>query len=285
MNSMKVLTAAMNAMYGEALDFNDYVRKGHALDYDGTRAMFEAFRVNTPLTTGLIQWMLNSAWPSIYWQLYDYYGAPVAAYYGTKKACEPLQLIYNYKDSRVYLVNEGNTSGDVIASVKVFDDASALLYEAETRLFTSYRNTVAAFDLSAFDGRPHFVALELETAENEIITDNFYCIAAKRNEYNWRRNKWYYTPISEYSDLSFAFGQQPADVSMETSWADGVYSVILTNKGRSISYMNILKALDENGELVVPAYWSDNFFALLPGQTKTVNCRTEKKNVNIILNN
>ena len=285
MNSMKVLTAAMNAMYGEALDFNDYVRKGHALDYDGTRAMFEAFRVNTPLTTGLIQWMLNSAWPSIYWQLYDYYGVPVAAYYGTKKACEPLQLIYNYKDSRVYLVNEGNTSGDVIASVKVFDDASALLYEEETRLFTSYRNTVAAFDLSEFDGRPHFIALELETAENETITDNFYCIAAKRNEYNWRRNKWYYTPISEYSDLSFAFGQQPADVSMETSWADGVYSVILTNKGRSISYMNILKALDENGELVVPAYWSDNFFALLPGQTKTVNCRTEKKNVNIILNN
>ena len=110
MNNMNVLTNVMNNVYGEAADFNDYVRKGHALDYDGTRAMFEAFRVNTPLTTGLVQWMLNSAWPSIYWQLYDYYGAPVAAYYGTKKACEPVQLIYNYKDSHVYLVNEGLVS-------------------------------------------------------------------------------------------------------------------------------------------------------------------------------
>ena len=279
MNTMDVLTNVMNNIYGEAADFNDYVRKGHALDYDGTRAMFEAFRVNTPLTTGLIQWMLNSAWPSIYWQLYDYYGVPVAAYYGTKKACEPVQLIYNYKDSHVYLVNEGLLEGDVTVVAKVYDTASVLLSDASKTVATSYRNTVDAFDMSAYDGKAYFLALEVKDAEGNLLADNFYCIGAKRNVYDWKNGTWYDTPISSYSDLSFAFAQPKAAIAMGVTYADGVYTVAVTNNSEYISYMNILKAKDENGNLIVPAFWSDNFFPLLPGQTKTVTCKVDAKNV------
>ena len=283
MNNMDVLTNVMNNVYGEAADFNDYVRKGHALDYDGTRAMFEAFRVNTPVATGVVQWMLNSAWPSIYWQLYDYYGAPVAAYYGTRKACEPVQLIYNYKDSHVYLVNEGLMAGDVVATVKVYDDASALLCEETKTVGTSYRNTVDVFDLAKFDGKPCFVALEIADAEGNFVADNFYCIAAKRNVYDWKKSTWYDSPISEYSDLRFAFAQPEAGVTMETSYADGIYTVVLKNDSEYVSYMNILKAKDAEGNLVLPAYWSDNFFPLLPGQTKTVTCKVDKVGLTIEL--
>ena len=49
--------------------------------------------------------------------------------------------------------------------------------------------------------------------------------------------------------------------------------VAVTNNSEYISYMNILKAKDEQGNLIVPAFWSDNFFPLLPGQTKTVTCK------------
>ena len=273
MNSMDVLTNVMDSVYGEAVDFNDYVRKGHALDYDGTRAMFEAFRVNTPVSTGIVQWMLNSAWPSIYWQLNDYYGAPVAAYYGTKKACEPVQLIYNYKNSHVYLVNEGLQTGDVVATVKVYDDASVLLAEETKTVATSYRNTVDVFNLAKFDGKPYFLALEIKDAEGNFVADNFYCIAAQRNVYDFKNSTWYDSPITSYSDLRFAFAQPEANVSMNVSYADGVYTVEITNNSQYISYMNILKAKDAEGNLVLPAYWSDNFFPLLPGQTKTVTCK------------
>lgn len=285
MNTVTVLTNTINGQYGEATGFNDYVRKAHAVDYDATRAMFEAFRVNTPLATGIVQWMLNSAWPSIYWQLYDFYGVPVASYYGTKKACEPVQLIYNYKDSQIYLVNEGNMVADVTVSVKVYDDASNLLLEDVKTLATSYRNTVKAFDMKPFDGRPHFIALEIRDAEGKFIADNFYCIAAQRNEYDWDEYTWCDTPITSYSDLRFAFAQPEADVTMETSYADGVYTVVLKNNSPVISYMNILKAKDAKGDLLVPAYWSDNFFPLLPGQEKTITCRTEVKAVAIELDN
>ena len=285
MNTVTVLTNTINGQYGEATSFNDYVRKAHAVDYDATRAMFEAFRVNTPLTTGIVQWMLNSAWPSLYWQLYDFYGVPVASYYGTKKACEPIQLIYNYKDSQVYLVNEGNMVADVTVSVKVYDEASNILLEDAKTLATSYRNTVKAFDMKPFDGRPHFIALEIRDAEGNFIADNFYCIAAQRKVFDWDEDTWYDSPITSYSDLRFAFAQPEADVTMEISYADGVYTVVLKNNSPVISYMNILKAKDAKGYLLVPAYWSDNFFPLLPGQEKTITCRTEVKAAAIELDN
>lgn len=173
----------------------------------------------------------------------------------------------------------------VTVSVKVYDDASNLLLEDVKTLATSYRNTVKAFDMKPFDGRPHFIALEIRDAEGKFIADNFYCIAAQRNEYDWDEYTWCDTPITSYSDLRFAFAQPEADVTMETSYADGVYTVVLKNNSPVISYMNILKAKDAKGDLLVPAYWSDNFFPLLPGQEKTITCRTEVKAVAIELDN
>lgn len=272
MNSMDELTKTINAVYGEAECLNDYVRKGHAVDYDATRAMFEAFRVNTPVSTGIVQWMLNSAWPSIYWQQYDWYGVPCAAYYGTRKACEPVQLIYNYKDHKVYLVNEGLDAENYEVSVKVYDGKSALLYEDACTLASSYRKTVKAFDLNKFQGVSHFISLEVKDAEGNFVADNFYCIGAKPNVYDWKEFTWYNTLITDYTDLSFAFAQPAADVQMTVEEKDGKYTVTLVNNSDVISFMNILKAKDAAGNLVVPAYWSDNFFPLFPGQTKTVTC-------------
>ena len=284
MNSMTELTRTINGIYGEATGLEDYVRKAHAVDYDATRAMFEAFRVNTPVSTGIVQWMLNSAWPSIYWQQYDWYGVPVAAYYGTKKGCEPIQLIYNYKDHNVYLVNDGKDAKDVVASVRVYDDKSVLLYDNSCTLETSYRNTVKAFDLNGFAGTPHFIFLAIADTEGSVITDNFYCVGADSNKYDWDNEAWFHSPITEYTDLRFAFSQPAAEVEMTVEHGDRVYVVTLVNRSDAISCMNILKAKDSDGNLVVPAYWSDNFFALFPGQTKTVTCRTDAAGLQLELN-
>ena len=201
----------------------------------------------------------------------------MAAYYATKKACEPLQLIYNYKDHNVYAVNEGKESMDVVATVKIYDADSKLIDEQSRTFSSAYRKTVKAFDLNSFQGTAHFVALELADADGRFIADNFYCIGAKPNVYDWEDYTWYYTPVVEFTDLSFAFAQPEADIQMTVEAQDGKYTITLVNNSAVISYMNILKAKDADGELVVPAFWSDNFFPLLPGQTKTVTCRADVK--------
>ena len=279
MNSMKMLSSVIAGQYGGAADFADFVRKAHAVDYDGTRAMFEAFRARMPEATGIVQWMLNSAWPSLYWQLYDWYGVPTAGYYGTKKACEPIQLIFDYADRRVHAVSECPERRVLNAAVLVYDEQSRLLGGDRREITLDYRGNVPVFDLKRYDGRPHFVALSLTAPDGTPVSDNFYCIPADGTEYNWRRSNWYLTPITRQPDLRFAFAREPAEVTLSVTPGEGEYAVTLTNKSQVISYMNLLKAKDADGRLVVPAFWSDNFFPLLPGQTKIVTCRTDVENV------
>ncbi|MCD6374001.1 MAG: beta galactosidase jelly roll domain-containing protein, partial [Caldisericaceae bacterium] len=104
-NTLNRYLKAMENRYGAPQNLEDFSRKAQAMNYEAMRPMFESFAINKFNSTGLILWMLNSAWPELYWQLYDYYLMPNAAYYATKKACAPLQLMYNYYEHAVYLHN------------------------------------------------------------------------------------------------------------------------------------------------------------------------------------
>src|SRR5262249_60224400 len=63
--NLEKYNAALSAQYGPPKDLDDYNRKSQAMAYDGERAMFEAYSRNKYKSTGVIQWMLNNAWPSL----------------------------------------------------------------------------------------------------------------------------------------------------------------------------------------------------------------------------
>ncbi|MGC1108129.1 MAG: sugar-binding domain-containing protein, partial [Candidatus Acidiferrales bacterium] len=96
---------AMQQIYGAATDLQDYERKAQIMAYENERAMFEAYARNKYVSTGVIQWMLNNAWPSLFWHLYDYYLQPAGGYFGAKKANEMLHVQYSYDDRTVVVVN------------------------------------------------------------------------------------------------------------------------------------------------------------------------------------
>ena len=96
---------AMRRIYGAPSGIEDYELKAQAMAYDSERAMFEAYSRNKYESTGIIQWMLNNAWPSLIWHLYDYYLQPAGGYFGAKKACEPLHVQYSYDNRGVDVVN------------------------------------------------------------------------------------------------------------------------------------------------------------------------------------
>ena len=255
--------------YGAATDVEDFVRKAQAADYDGTRAMFEAFRCHIDHATGIVQWMLNSAWPSLYWQLYDWYLAPTAGYYGTQQALAPYQLIYNYGDHCVYAVNDALPEAVYDASLQVFGPDSQLIRTEEAAARMAPRQPVKVFE--GIEG-PCFLNLELKLGNEDVVARNFYCIPAKDNVYDWEKSNWFISPIKEYGDLSFVTALPEAKLSMEVARAEEGFFVTLTNHSPVIAYQNILKALDEKGQLIPAVLWSDNFFALVPGESRTVLC-------------
>ena len=263
------LLGVVKAQYGEATGFEDFVRKAQAADYDGTRAMFEAFRCHIDHATGIVQWMLNSAWPAFYWQLYDWYLVPTAGYYGTQKANAPCQLVYNYGEHAVYAVNDVMPETCYETVLKVYDKDGKLVRRDDKSIdFTPREPQKVYEDIQG----PCFVSLEVKLGEN-LIASNFYCVPEKDNVYDWAASNWFISPIAEYGDLSFVTALPEAKLTMDVKKADGGYSVTLTNTSEGIAYQNILKALDQKGQLIPAVLWSDNFFSLTPGESRTVSCK------------
>ena len=95
--NLTVFNEAMEAVYAKPSTAAEYERIAQTMEYDSERAMFEAYSKNKYTSTGVIQWMLNNAWPSMIWHLYDYYLDAGAGYFAAKKACEPLHIQYSLR--------------------------------------------------------------------------------------------------------------------------------------------------------------------------------------------
>jgi exo-1,4-beta-D-glucosaminidase len=267
MNNTSFIEKVMEGVYGKAENLDDFIRKAHALDYDATRSMFEAFRCNVPRATGIVMWMLNSAWPSLYWQMYDWYGVPTAGYYGVKQGNAPVQLVYNYANHTVYAVNDAVEADVWKATLKVYDPQSRLVREESRELTVAPREPRKVFE--NIQG-PCFVYLEMSRGD-ETVT-NFYCVAKGGNSYDWDNADWWGIPLTGYADLSFVSALPAVQLDMQVQKTADGYTVTLENKSETISYQNILKAVGADGNLVPDALWSENFLTLLPGQRRTVRC-------------
>ncbi len=273
MHSTGEIVKAVLRQFGPSENVEQFVERAEALDYEGTRAMFEAFRINRPVATGLIQWMLNSAWPSLYWQLYDWYGIPTAGYYGVKKSLQPLQILYNWSDSNLYLVSSAPKGRTVDATVWVHDASGALLDRYALRFDEPSGEEATPLLPLIYPGKDIFVFTELETPDG-IRADNAYAIPSKGNIHDWAHSTWYQTPVLEWADKSFLAGLPEGDLSIAET---GKGTATVTNCGSTPAFQIVLKLKDKDGNLVRDAFWSDNFFTLAPGQSKTVTFRGEGK--------
>jgi len=275
MNNLDELTRAIDNKYGKAEDLADYLLKANVLNYESTKAMFEAFRVNFPTSTGIVQWMLNSAWSSLYWQLYDYYLIPTSAYYGIKRGNLPQQLIYNYKDHAVYAVNEhiaGNMNQKAV--IRLYSEASKLLREETMTLNITPNRSEKIINLPKLTGNA-FLSLQLLSGDS-LVADNFYPLSIKQDVHDYKNSKWWFTPMKTYADFKGLSKITPASVKVNTEIREVggkmVISAELKNSSPAIAFFIQLLLKDEKGEIIFPAFWSDNYVSLLPGEKRSFEC-------------
>ena len=273
--TVEVFTAALEARYGKATDAADYARKAQALTYEGQRAMFEGYARNKYRSTGVIQWMLNNAWPSIIWHLYDYYMRPGGGYFGTKKACEPIHVQYSYDDRSIVLVN------DTQAPLKGVTVSAALLDFTLKDRFT--RDAVVDLPADAVVKAltlpdvpdlttTYFVRLSAKDSTGTILSTNFYWLSTKPSVLDWANTKWYYTPATRHDDLTqLSTLPQTTIRARLQSTAAGRATVRLENTGKALAFQVRLKLVDAASSAeFLPVFWDDNSLALMPGETRDV---------------
>jgi exo-1,4-beta-D-glucosaminidase len=255
---------ALFSRYGEPAGVEEYCTKSQVLQMEAVRAMFEAFARNKYRSSGIIYWMYNSAWPSLYWQLYDYYFTPNGAFYGAKTACEQLHIQYSYDDSSICVIN-GNYKdfNDLTASVKIYDLNMEEKYSDDVTTNVSADESKKVMDIDWPDnlGNVYFLKLELKDASGELISSNFYWLSAKGDE------NADFTDLNKLPEVTLNVTSTPVEKEGNARSLD----VTVENPSSSLAFFvnpKILKS--DSKDMVLPVYWEDNYFSLLPGEQRTI---------------
>lgn len=276
-----------NERYGEVDNVETFAYKAQMANYEAMRPMFEAFEVNRPDATGVIQWMLNSAWPGMLWQLYDWYLMPNGAFYAAKNACRPLNIVYNYGDKNIYLSNDYLEAIDnLTADIRVFSPSGTELFTKTTAVEIGENQAKKIVEMPEIKNLPatYFLDLRLKNSENEPVAINFYWLSAKEDVLDYKNSTWFVTPNSSYADLTGINTLPEIEINVDhvfeskgdTLWVD----VSLENPDGQLAFFVELAIKDkESGMTILPVFWDDNYVSLLPGEKRKISGYVFKKDM------
>jgi len=273
-----VFTDALNNRYGKSENVEDFARKSQMQTYEGVRAMYEAYSRNKYQSTGVIQWMLNNAWPSMIWHLYDYYLRPAGGYFGAKRAMEALHPIYGYDDHSIWVVSsQYEDAKGLKLTTKIYNLDATEKFSQESPVDAPADSTAKIFtlpDVSGLSGT-YFLALRLEDSAGKLVGSNFYWLSTKPETIDWPKSTWFTTPTESYADYN-ALSQLPKVKLKVTDRSEHrldqeVTHVTLENPSKNLAFFVRLKVnKGAKGEEILPVIWEDNYISLLPGEKREV---------------
>lgn len=261
----KTFTATLERMFGAGTSFADFERKAQMMNLETHKAMYEGFLGHLwTKNSGRLLWMTHPAWPSNAWQIYSWDYDTHAAYYGAKKATEPLHVQLNLPGNDLVVLNTTQAAAPgLTARVRVLGLDNRELFAREDRLDAAANaaTTLAAVPLDRlFAEHPMvLVKLVLSDAAGKTVSENLY----------WRgRDEGAYRALNDLAPVALATAAESA-----ADGEDRVVRVTLSNDGAVPALNAKLTLVDAAGKRVLPAYYDDNYVALLPGEKKAIAIR------------
>jgi len=250
--------------FGEPADAKEFAALAQWVNYDGYRAIFEA---RSEQRRGMILWMSHPAWPSMVWQTYDYYFEPTGAYFGSKKACEPLHILWNPLHDDIEVVNyHAGLRRGLTASCDLVNLDGSVVWNREAPLDIREDETVVCFPLEfpAELTEVYFIRLRLTDAAGTVLSENLYWRG--REEGNLKALRTVAQASPEWK------------VTRTSNDTEHAFELTVRNDGPVPALMLRLKVMDSGtGDLVLPVLYSDNYFFLMPGESKTVRVKVRKE--------
>ncbi|MER6462111.1 exo-beta-D-glucosaminidase [Streptomyces sp. NPDC001228] len=284
--TLKVYDTALTGRYGAPKNLADYVRKAQLAQYENVRAQYEAYGRNQTdadkPSTGVVYWMFNSGWTSLHWQLMDRYLDQGGAYFGAKKANEPLHVQYSYDDRTVAVVNNRHTEASgLTARVTLFDPDGTQRYD-RTATGLSVKgdgaHTTALTVPASVSGLPstYLARLVLTDAAGREVSRNVYWLSTRPDTPDWAKTDWWHTPTTGSADLTglSSMSQVPVTATASTTEAGGTSATTVTVRntgtGKTPALLTDVHLVDADGKPVLPVRWSDNEVSLWPGESATL---------------
>jgi hypothetical protein len=260
---------ALDTQFGAATSLEDFERKAQMMNYVTYRAMFEGFHAALwTRNSGRLLWMTHPAWPSNSWQIYSSDYDTHAAYFGVKKACEPIHAQLNLPDFGLAVINTTReTRPGLTLRSRILSLEGRTLAERSDRLDAAANQvtSLAPLELKKHldQGQMVIVALTLSDAKRAAISENLY---------------WQGRDETSHRQLN-ALARQ--SISVSTRAEGDVLNVELVNRGNAPALNTKLTLVDARGQRILPAYYSDNYLTLLPGEPRRVQIRHSGKDARV----
>jgi exo-1,4-beta-D-glucosaminidase len=285
---------AIKKRYGKPTDIFDFINKGMALNYESARGMFEAYARNKYDALGITTWKYNTAWPAVYsWQYADWYLNVGGAYYGAKKACEPIHVQYSFDDHSIWVVNSYYKDfSDLKVTARILNSDLSEKWSKTQVVNVASDGKTEVFKIEFPGGlsKTYFLRLGLKDNTGKEISDNFYWLSTKKDIEGLKLERdsprgfgWNLFRSVPLSVADFTALEGLPQVEIESSFklsadGDNMTGVVeIKNKGYHLAFMvHLAITKGEGGEEINPAYWDDNYITLFPGESKIITVSFNK---------
>jgi hypothetical protein len=246
--------------YGDPVNMEDFCNKMQLMNAVGYQGIFEAAGHKLNDIGGVMLWKINSAFPSVVWQVYDWFLMPNAGYYFMQNACEPVHIQLNISNVKVLAINRTyHTFSDLVADIDLFGMDSKLLFHEERKInlsATEVKETASLSSVLSGTKGVNFVVLNLKNNVGNTVSHNVYWIS---NDRDFKSLNEMQKTTLDTKVLSSVKGKS------ENSW-----KIQITNSTKKLAFF-IRPQLMAGGEEILPSYWNANYFTLAPSETATVS--------------
>jgi hypothetical protein len=261
---------AIRTIYGNPLTVQQYANNAQYVNADSYRAMYEgANHKMWDITSGVMLWKLNSCWPDVGWQIYDWFLNPNAAYFFSKKAMEPVHIQMNANNRQLSIINATHR-------LQHFLSVKAEIIDFNLNVLWEYSDTVSVKADSYLECKNilkpmnctpiYFVKLSLKDENGKSISENLYWLFTQHEDFS---------PLATLPKVKLTKTETLEDQGRELKIV-----VKVKNESNSLSFFNRLKlCVETTGEEVLPSFWNDNYITLFPKEEKTLIVIVDKSDL------
>lgn len=215
----------------------------------GLKLAFEAHRQAMPFCMGTLYWQLNDTWPAASWSGIDYYGKWKALHYQAKRSFAEQVLVINHDEHAltVHLVSDKLAAFTGQLELAIVDFAGKSLWSHTEEVQVKANSSQQVFNAPSTQ-----LLAKIDMTQSVFVAK----VNALDGTYCFCNNTYFFVPNKQLKLQSTALNIVGEIQNNELQLTLSAPQVL-----RQV-YLDIPS---------VTANFSDNFFDLIPGQTKTVS--------------
>lgn len=268
--------------YGTSVSIDEFAKKAQLLNAINAKSVWEVWNANkfgygNRYCSGLLFWYHNSPTRQVCGRMWDWSLEPTSALYYTQNALEPLHAQFDYLKNTVSVYNDYFTSfANYRLRAEVYDLNSKKVFSKLVVLPSIPEDAVLNNLLTIEFGEQitpvHFIRLSIEDEKGNPVTNSFYW----RSTDPYRGKETLSGPASAGFESLATMKQVQLQTKLTVHKQGQAHHIAIEikNPGKQIAFFTQLQLLDEALKPVRPSFYTDNFFSLLPGETKQVAIET-----------